>query len=239
MGAVYLAAQFSGRQPATVALDVGLSAIRAIGLLLVLFWGHEFVGKEIERRTLFVSLTYPLPRGAFLAGRYFGLLALLVPALAVLGLLLTGTVHLAGHDYLQATPISLGPAFWLTLAYIALDLTVIAAFGILVSALSTTPFLPLAMGLAFALAARSLGPALDYVLANLDAPHEANQTLLPILDTARWLMPDLSRLDIRPLTLYGHWPSPDVLSFGALMAISYSGLMLALSVWAFKRRQFN
>ena len=66
MGGAYLAAEFSGRQPGTVALDVGLSAIRIIGLLLVLFWCQEMVGKEIERRTVFFARTGVL-RPVFLA----------------------------------------------------------------------------------------------------------------------------------------------------------------------------
>ena len=239
MGAAYLAAEFSGRQPATVALDVGLSALRIIGLLLILFWCQEFVGKEIERRTVFFALAYPAPRSSYLVGRYLGLILLGALAIAGLGVLLMGTVYFAAGGYVQASPINLGAAYLLTLAYILLDMAVVAAFGIMVSAISTTPFLPLALGLAFAIAARSLGPALDFLLSGSSTAKELQGAFLPVLHTIRWLLPDLSRLDIRPATLYGQWPSDAYLSGSTIMALAYIGIMLSLAVWAFSRRQFN
>ena len=237
MGGAYLAAQFSARQPATVAMDTGLSFIRIVGLLLALFWGYEFLGKEIERRTLFVSLTYPVPRSSFLIGRFAGIAVLLLLALLVLGLMLDGTVLLAGKSYLQATPISLGGAFWLTLIYVWLDLLVVASFGFLVTVFSTSVFLPMGVGLAFAVSARSLGPALDYLLDDQGSGGEAR--LLPILNALRWLMPDLSKLDIRYFALYGHQPDEQLLISGAIMAICYMAILLYLAAMFFRNREFN
>lgn len=237
MAGAYLAAQFSGRQPATVALDVGFSFIRIVGLLLALFWGYELLGKEIERRTLFVSLTYPLPRSAFMAGRFVGLAVLLALALLMLGVMLMATVWLAGHGYLQATPISLGWPFWMNMLFIWLDLAVIAGFGFLVSAFATSAILPLGVGLAFAVAARSLGPALDFLLGETNkAIHDS---LLPVLQNLRWIMPDLSRLDIRYFPLYGQVPDASLLVSGAVMALSYTTILLVLAIVFFNRRQMG
>lgn len=237
MAGTYLAAQFSGRQPATVAMDVGFSFIRIIGLLLALFWGYELLGKEIERRTLFVSLTYPLPRSSFVVGRFLGLAVLLVLALIMLGLMLAATVWAAGHGYLQATPISLGWAFWVNMLFVWLDLAVIAGFGFLVSAFATSAFLPLGVGLAFAVAARSLGPALDFLLGETNK--SIHDSLLPVLQNLRWIMPDLSRLDIRYFPMYGQVPEPSLLFSGVVMALSYTGVLLALAILFFNRRQMG
>src|SRR5438105_440591 len=126
MGGAYLAAEFSGRQPQTVAVDVGISAIRIIGLLVILSWCQEFVGKEIERRTVFFALAYPAPRSSYLIGRYLGLIALGAIAIVGLGILLKGTAYMAGGEYAQSSPIKLGGALWVTLAYVFLDLAVVA-----------------------------------------------------------------------------------------------------------------
>lgn len=239
MGAAYLAAQFSGRQPATVALDVGISAIRLIGLLLVLFWCQEFLGKEVDRRTIFVSLSYPVPRSTFLLGRFIGLIALTVLAVALLGLLLLITVNLSGDGYEQSTPVDLGAPFILTLLYIALDLSVIASFGVLVSAVSTTPLLPLALGFAFAVAARSLGPVIDFLLSEGQTAREMRAMYGSMIDVVRWVVPDLSRLDIRSVALYGKWPEELFLLPSAAMAVAYIGALMCLAVILFSRRQFN
>lgn len=239
MGAAYLAGAFSARQPATVALDVGFSFVRAVGLILVLFWAYEFVGREIERRTIFVSLTYPAPRSHFLLGRYFGLLFLIVLVVALLGVLLAGTTWLSGLAYDQGNPVSLKGPYLLALFALVLDLAVVAAFGMLISVLSTTPFLPLLVGLAFAVSARSLGPAMDY-LAQMGGRDEAlKSSLVPVFDLLRWLLPDLSRLDIRYYPLYAHQPDAGLLTGVFLMALGYAALLLTLAVWFFRRRQFN
>jgi Cu-processing system permease protein len=239
MGAAYLAASFSPRQPATVTLDVGFSFVRAVGLILVLFWAYEFVGREIERRTIFVSLTYPSPRSHYLLGRYLGLLVLTVMVVALLGALLAGTTLMAERIYAQSNPVSLKGPFVLALLFLVLDLAVVASFGMLIAVISTTPFLPLIVGLAFAVSARSLGPAMDY-LAQMEGKDAAlRDSLVPVFDWLRWLLPDLSRLDIRYYPLYAHQPDAALLLGVLLMAVGYVGILLALAVWLFRRRQFN
>lgn len=239
MGAAYLAGMFSPRQPATVVLDIGFSFVRAVGLILVLFWAYEFVGREIDRRTIFVSLTYPAPRSHFLFGRYLGLMVLTVLVVALLALLLAGTTLLAEKVYAQSNPVSLKGPFLLALLALTLDLAVVAAFGTLIAVVSTTPFLPLLVGLAFAISARSLGPAMDY-LAQMSGKDEAlKESLIPVFDLLRWVLPDLSRLDIRYYPLYSHPPEAGLLAGVFMMSLGYIVLLLALAVWLFQRRQFN
>ena len=45
--AALLAGNFSGRQPLTVALDVGLSGLRFILLLMVLLWVQDLLARDI------------------------------------------------------------------------------------------------------------------------------------------------------------------------------------------------
>lgn len=239
MGAAYLAGGFSPRQPGTVTLDVGLSLIRAVTLVLILYWAYELIGKEIERRTIYVSLTYPVTRGQFLLGRYLGILVLTAFAVALLGAMLAGVVWLSGLNYNQSNPLSLNWPYVLTLLALLLDLAVVASFGFLVSSVSVTPFVPLIAGLAFAISARSLGPALEYLSAMSQAQAELQATMTPILEWLRWILPDLSRLDIRYFPLYAAQPDPGLLAGAAMMAAGYTGILLAAAVWLFGRRQFN
>lgn len=63
----YLAASFSPRQPRTVALDVGFSGARFSLILLSLFWVQDLVSREIDRKIILQSLSYPVSRAAFLS----------------------------------------------------------------------------------------------------------------------------------------------------------------------------
>ena len=80
----WMGAQFSGRQPATVALDVGLSVVRIVVPMLGILMLQELISREFERRYFLTSLTYPRPRHHFLLGRLVGLLILLSLFLIVL-----------------------------------------------------------------------------------------------------------------------------------------------------------
>jgi Cu-processing system permease protein len=239
MGAAYLAAQFSGRQPATVALDVGLSGIRIIVLLMVVFWCQELVAREVEKRTVFLALAYPVPRSSYLLGRYFGVLALTFLAIFVLGIFLYISAYFAEKLYGQQQAVNLGWGYGVTLLYIFIDAAVIAAFTILVASFSTTPLLPLALGLAFAVAARGLGQSLAY-LRDPDSGSAGIATQMnPVFDIVRWVLPDLGQLDIRSATLYNIWPDGAHLFWPLANAVAYSLVTLTIATIVFRRRQFN
>lgn len=236
VGVAWLSAAFSPRAPKTVALDVGLSGLRFSLVLFALFWVQELVGREIEKRTVLFALTYPIPRGHYLIGRFLGVVGLLLLAAVLLGLLLWIVVLNAGGAYEQGFAVAPGGAYWLTVFGLWVDAVVVAAFALLLASLSTVPMLPLALGLAFAVAGKSLGAVIEY-LARGDDPTVAY--LQPMVDAIAWLMPDLSRLDWRPWPMYGLAPDASAVGVGLLMAVAYVGLLLALAVLKFNRREFE
>ncbi len=234
----YLASLFSGRQPATVALDVGISGVRFVALLMVVFWCQELVAREVERRTVFLALAYPVPRAYYLLGRYLGVIALAAVAVILLGLMLTGSAYLAGREYLQASPIDLGWGLWLTLLFILIDVAVVGAVTMLVATFSSTPLLPLALGAGFAVAARSLGTTIAYLKDKDSGAAEWSATLGPVVDAVQWLVPDLGRLDIRSMALYSQMPPMEALVWPAAMCIAYIIATMTIATLLFRRRQF-
>lgn len=240
-GVCWLGAAFSGRQPETVALDVGFSLIRLFGALLVLFWVTELLGRDLERRTIYFVLAYPFSRSIYILSRFLalaGLAAVAVIGLGLFTLLAWWLVTLSGYE--QAAPVQLqGMAVPLTLSFIWLDLTVIGAFTLLVATLSTTPMLAFFVGMAFMVSARSLGPILAYLATDEPSAQKIAVIYQPILNAIHWVIPDLSRLDIRTTILYGHWPSADVMVWAAINVACYSTIALMLAMLAFQRREFN
>jgi ABC-type transport system involved in multi-copper enzyme maturation permease subunit len=237
--AAYLASQFSGRQPATVALDVGLSSLRLIGVLLVLFWVQELFARDVDRRVLFTTLTFPVPRSHYLLGRFAAVATLAALAVLIFGLLIGILGWTVSQGYAQPTPIRPGLPLVATLAYTWLDLVTVAAFTFLIASLSTTPFLPFALGLAFALAARSLFPTLALLYGAQGVASDMRPTFGPLLEALRWLLPDLSRLDIRPAALYGNWPEPEILAWGPVMVAGYVAVLLGLASWRLATREIT
>jgi Cu-processing system permease protein len=239
VGVAYLSASFSPRQPRTVALDIGLSGLRISLVLFAITLVQELVGREIEHRSVVLTLSYPTHRAAYLLGRYFGVLALTGVAAVILGMLLWIAVLMSGLHFEQQFRVHLGAPYWLALFGVWVDVAVVAAFTLWISTLSTVSMLPLALGAMFAVGGRALGAVSDYVAKGADGQLEVAERYGPLLDIVRWLLPDLSRLDWRAWPMYGLPPDMPAMSLALLMAAAYTMAMVGLAVHAFSRREFS
>lgn len=238
MALAYLAASFSGRQPQTVALDMGISGLRLVLILLVLFWVQEFFMREIERKTVILYLSYPAPRWHYLLGRYVGIAFLTAIALVMLGLLLWLVTLNAGKGYAAPFPPELGAPFWMALTGLWVDVLVVAAMAMLLASFATVALMPFAVGAAFAVAAKMVGPVRDYIKAGADGDKDI-AGMAPLLDAVHSILPDLSRLDWRVWPMYGMKPASEDMLWAGLMAFSYIGILLLLAVAIFGRRELN
>ncbi|WP_153115362.1 hypothetical protein [Rhodocyclus tenuis] len=239
VGVAYLSASFSPRQPQTVALDVGLSGLRFSLVLFAILLVQELVGREIERRAVVLTLSYPVARAFYLLGRYFGVLALAGVATLILALLLWIAVMASGLHYEQQFAVQLGLPFWLAVFGVWLDVAVVAAFTLWIATLSTVTMLPLVLGALFAIAARALGAVFEYVEGGANGQDALAAQFGSVLALVRWLLPDLSRLDWRGWPMYGLAPDTQALALGVLAALLYAGAMLGLAIHAFSRREFS
>lgn len=239
VGLSWVTASFSGRQPQTVALDVGISMVRLLGALLAAFWVQELLVRDIERRTVFWTLAYPVSRAAYLAGRSLGVFALLGLYVALMAAMLYITLKLVGLDgYQQGHPVHMGWSYALTFLLIFLDLIVIACFAVVLASHATVAMLPFFATLALAFSARMVGPVQQYLLEQVGATG-LSASLRPVIESLSWILPDLSRLDMRETVLYGHWPAPGDIVFSSLQAGVYATFLLILAAWVFERREFE
>jgi len=239
VGVAYLSASFSPRQPKTVALDVGFSGMRFSLVLFALFWVQELVGREIERRTVMYALSYPVSRGAYIIGRYIGILGLLALAALLLGMLLWLTTLSVGAAYEQSFLVGLGLPFWVNVLGIWVDAALVASFALWIASLSTVPMLPVALGIAFAIAGKSLGAVIQYLGSGAGGDLELYSKYNPIIETLQWVLPDMSRLDWRVWPMYELFPGFPTIGLGVLMAVGYALMLLALAVLSFSRREFS
>lgn len=239
IGLAWLSANFSVRHPATLALDVGLSGMRAMLIFMTLFWVQDLIGRDIERKTVMFALSYPVARSRYLLGRFFGIALLSAAAVAIMGTLMWITVRFNPVQYAQSTPLDIGLAYLATCAYLYLAILVIAAFAVLVATLSTTPMLPILLGLGFAVVASSIGATLDFLMYSDMAEPGQRENLSGLLQSASYIIPDLSRLDIRDWALYGAQPDSQQLLLPPLMALAYIIVMLGLAVNRFQAREFT
>lgn len=235
----YLAASFSPRQPQTIALDIGLSAIRFTLVLLALFWVQDLFTREVDRKIILHSLALPVSRSAFFVGRFFAIVALTVVSSVILGFCLLLAVLLASPSYEQEFAVSLGLPFWVALLGIVLDVAVVSAVAAAVATISTVAVLPLAIGATFAIAGKALGASIDYLARGADGDTAFVERMGHWVDLVGWLIPDLSRLDWRQWPVYGASPTIEHLTWSTIMAISYATIAIVLGVRALQNREFS
>lgn len=239
MAAAWLGAAFSPRHPQTVAMDIGFSAIRFSLTFMGLVWVHELVSKEIDRRTVFFVLAYPVPRLQYILGRFLAIATLTLLCLMVMGGVLFGLVLVSKWGSQYAHTLNLGWPVIATLLFYWLDAMCVVAVALLLSTVATSTLLPLAVGLAFAAAARMLGPVLDYLMRGADGDEKLVQQFGGIVEAIRWILPDLDRIDLRLWPLYGIAPEWPVVGAATVAIIAYIGISVCLACLYFRRREFT
>ena len=235
---VLMAAQFSGRQPATVALDVGISFIRLALPLLMLLMVPELSSRDFDRRYYLISLTYPHQRQRMLQGRFVTIYALATLALFIMGAVLALEVWFIGQDYKQATPVALDEKYLLTLIFIALDVLVLTAMATFIAMAAATPSFVLIGTLGFMLIARSYSAIIALLHAESYLVNDA-ETYRSSLGILNYLLPDLGALDVRMVALYGKFEFlPQQWPLLLTSAFAYTFVLLALAWWVLRRKSF-
>ncbi len=236
---VLLAAQFSGRQPATVALDVGLSTIRLMLPLVIILLAQELLSKEFDRRYFLSSLTYPRPRHWLFLGRIAAMFILTLALLGIMALTLGGLITFITQGYDQATPVSLGGPYLITLGFIVVDLFVLSSMAAFLCVVATTPSFILIGTLGFMLVARSYSNIM-MLLAQGGGAVSNPELYYNSLGILSYLLPDLAAMDVRMVALYN---SLDFLPTNWLMMVfsvlAYGFMLIGLALWGLQRKRFS
>lgn len=236
--AALLAAQFSGRQPATVAMDIGLSIIRLELPVIIVLMIQELFSREFERRYFLNTFSYPHPRHALLLGRFIAVTIITLGLMVMLGGALALIVWLIEEGYSQNTQVALGYQYFLTIGFIGLDLLLLTAVATLLAVIASTPSFVLIGTFGFLLVGRSFASVIELLTSNTMVVEDA-QNYRSSVSLLSYALPDLSALDIRMVALYGRmeflradWP------WLVLSNIAYTAGLLALATWALQRKRF-
>ena len=200
--------------------DVGLSAINVFGLLIALFVGVGIIFREMERRTVQVTLSTPIARWEYLLGKYFGLAAAITIMVVVMAAALLGLVALRG----EFTASLLVAVFMLWV-----ELMFITAAAVFFSSFSTPIF-------------AALFTAATYVVGHLAWALPLLQERLPagafraLIGAVYFALPDLEYGDVRALAVHGV-PIPwDRVATATVYELGYAALLLVVACLAFRRR---
>lgn len=230
---------FSGRQPATVGLDVGFSLIRIILPFAVALMAQELLGREFERRYYLFSLTYPSSLICYLLARFIVMTGLAVIFLAVMAGLLWLVVYFVNKGYSQASPVDLSWKYTVVLAGIFIEILVVIAVAQFFSVVSLNYTFVVVGVLGFTLIGRSYMSVVS--LISLDGSVVGGSESYSVgVGVLRYMIPDLGGLDFREIALYDQWGllSEDWM-LTVVASIVYALAFFALGVITLKYKRFD
>jgi Cu-processing system permease protein len=207
-----------------IILDMGLAAIELSGALIAVLIGVGLLAGEIERRTLFPTLAKPVPRSAFLLGRYLGLIAMLGANVLLMMAALAAVLRAAEYT---VTATVAAAAF-----LIFLELCLLAAAAMFFGSF-TTPVLATAFSLSFFL--------IGHLLTDLRAFRERSHSRLAQVVTGAFyrVLPDLELLNLKSQAANNLPLRPGFVSNSTLYACAYAAMLLLLAMAVFARRDLK
>jgi len=207
-----------------IIVDVGLACIHLFGVLIAVFIGITLISDEVERKTIYLVLSRPVPRWEFLVGKAFGLSGTLALVTLVMACTLF-VVHL-GYGGVPETGIVIAAAG------IYMELVLLICLASLFSTF-TTPTLSAIFTLSMFLIGHI---SKDLVAFGARAKSGAVRMVSGILF---YLLPNLETFNWKNEVVFGGVRSPAVLAFPAGYLLFYCSSVLLLACLIFSRKDFR
>lgn len=222
IGASILLGQLSAGQDLKIIKDLGLASLGFFGVIIAVFVGTSLVHKELDKRTVFVVLTKPVSRSAFLVGKLLGLVATLTVLVVAMGAAYLGL--------LAALKVPLSVGLFQAIGFAWLELVVLTSLTMVFSTFSSPV---LCMLYAFAL--YFIGHNANTLKAIAD---KAGTGMKELVMAAYYMLPNLTHFDIKNQVVYGYAASTPQVLWTIAYASVYSLMLFSVAVLIFRRREF-
>lgn len=220
--ASFFLATISLDQNSRVLQNTGLASIHYLTLFITVFVATNSLNKDVEGRALYFLFPKPVSRADYVLGKYLGLLAFALTALAILGGLFVAGALALDSSIVGAAAINLGMS--------ALELSLLTALAVLFGSF-TAPLNASLYTLAFAFIGHSQS-SLKNFFSEIN-----NRFAEGLVNAVYYVLPNLEKFDVRKATLY----EVPISAAHVLWAIAYWALLLAivlyLAILAVRKRE--
>jgi len=218
-----LAASVSLNQELRVIESFGLTSLLLFLVIITIFLGTQLMFREVERKTIYFTLTKPISREEFYLGKFLGLAATVAVAGVLIGIALVGLL------LVKKQPLAL-PALSLTILFCILESWLLISVSLLFSAFTS----PLASAVyTFALFLIGHSSTTIWLLSQKSAP-----ALRYALEGAYYLLPNLEKFNLRNEVIYALVPQGVQIGAVVLYFIGYTSALILLGIAAFRHNEF-
>ena len=224
IGLTWFLADLSMGELSRIVADVGLASIHLFGVTNAVFLGITLVSQEMERKTIYLVLSKPVPRWEFVIGKAAGLCATILLTTSLMAATLFA-VYAAYSGKAEA-------GILIASAGIYLELVLIVSIAAFFSTF-TTPTLSAMFTLALFLIGH-LSQSL-YVLGTKSTTAGARTAASALF----YLLPNLEIFNWKDAVVYGGVRSPALLLPAAGYLACYGTAVLLLACLLFSRKDFK
>ncbi|MBN1823538.1 MAG: ABC transporter permease subunit [Endomicrobiales bacterium] len=212
-----------GEQQQRVLLNLGLVAMEFFAILTVCYGAVTLVLEEMESKTIYLVLSRPVPRSAYIAGRYLGLL------LAVyLGFVIMSSFHVA---LLFAKKWVFAPRYVVAVLLSAEKITILGSVALFFSLFSTSAVSSISFTFFFWVLGH-FSEEMSFLAGKL-----SNIILAVVFKTAYYVFPNFQCMNLKDF-----WDVPNVMGGWIVYSFGYGFLYCAvfflLSVLLFAKKEF-
>lgn len=221
-------------QEEKITKDVGLFSITFFGLLIAVMVGIGLIYNELDKRTIYVIISKPIPRYEFILGKFFGLVLTIVVNVAIMTAVFFALLLIRNFSI---TPALIG-AILLTL----LELIVVTALATLFSSFST-PILSAVYTFLLFIAGHLTDDLIRFANHLLterqwDAVTAWDKILANTSVVISWILPQLNKFNIRNEAVSGV-PITDNIFLIVIYGILYTICVLFIASLCFSKRNFK
>jgi ABC-type transport system involved in multi-copper enzyme maturation permease subunit len=225
---------FSMRQVQELAITLSLSSISLVLLVLSLLLGSSAVWREIERRYTSSILTLPVSRATYLLAKFTSIGIFIIACGAVLGAAAIAVIALASTQYPSDLPLVWGNIM-LAIGADLLKYLLLTAVAVLISAVSTSFFLPFFATLAIYLAGSASQEVYEYVSGQFG--RQLHPVQVNAIKAVYYLLPNFAAFNLKVHAVYALPVSAKAIFFPLIYSFTYGGILLGLAIWVFNRRE--
>ncbi len=224
MVVTYVATEFTYGVPERVALDFGLGMLSLSSLAISLFMGVSLLSKEIESRTVYMIISRPVSRFAFIIGKILGLLGIQFLNILILGTLTITTTVLMGGKIDPLTIWSIGFTF--------LESLMLLLLVVFVSLFANT-ILAVILSVVILLLGHSIRDTQQISFVQ-------NTPLLNhALDAYHFILPAFYKLNLKDFVIYNKTLELSYLMQNLAYGVLYSVFLLLMIVFVFNRKNLD
>lgn len=220
----YVATEFTYGVPQRVALDFGLGMLSLSSIVISLFLGVGLLSKEIDSRTVYMVISRPVPRYAFILGKILGLMGIQVVNVLLLSMMtISATILLGG----QVTELLIWAILFTLIESLMLLLVVV-----LISLLANT-VLSVLLSVVLLLLGHVIRETQDISFV------ATNPVLVKILDFYHFALPAFYKLNLKSEVIYKSKLTSNYLFMSGGYGILYSAFLLLMIVYFFNKKNLD